>query len=205
MLKPLRSVLAGIVLVAATAAVAAPPGPKDINVRVERDGNTFTVAAELTVAANGDEVWDVLTDFDHMAQILSNVDASRIANRDGNRFEVVQKSHASAGLIRMSMDSVRQVELTPKREIRSRLVKGDLKSSDFQTLVNDEGALTRVTVNGKFVAGALGGAAITSETVQAQTQRQYQELREEILRRKAGVPPPPCLLAKNCAQGAPTS
>jgi hypothetical protein len=31
-------------------------------------------------------------------------------------------------------------------------------------------------------------------------QRQYQELREEILRRKTKEPAPPCLLAKNCAQ-----
>jgi carbon monoxide dehydrogenase subunit G len=30
------------------------------------------VFAQLTVAANGDEVWDMLTDFDHMAQILQN-------------------------------------------------------------------------------------------------------------------------------------
>ena len=205
MLKPAWIAMAALAFAASMPASAAPPSPKDINVRVERDGNTFTVSADLTVAANGDEVWDVLTDFDRMAQILSNVDASRIANRDGNRFEVIQKSHANAGFIKLSMDSVRQVELTPKREIRSHLVKGDLKSSDFQTLINDEGSVTRITVNGKFVAGGLGAAAITPEVVQAQTQRQYQELREEILRRKAKEAPPPCLLAKNCAQGSGSS
>jgi len=196
-----RIVVAAMALGTSIAVGAAGAGAKDINVRVERDGNTFTVSTELTVAASGDEVWDVLTDFDHMAEILSNVDVSRIANRDGNRFDVIQKSHAYAGPIRLSMDIVRQVELTPKREIRSRLLKGDLKSSDFQTLISDEGNVTRVTVNGKFVAGALGGAAITPERVQAQTQQQYQELHDEVLRRKSGLPPPPCLVAKNCAPG----
>ena len=203
MLKPFSNLVAAIAfIVLPVFAWAAPPGGSAITVQVDRDGNTFAVAAQFTVAASTDEVWDVLTDFEHMAQILSNVDASRIANREGNRFEVIQKSHASAGLIRVSLDSVRAVELTPKREIQSHLIKGDLKSSEFTTRIADEGGITRITVSGRFVAGGLSAAALTPETVQAQTQRQYQELREEILRRKAKEPPPPCLLAKNCTQGS---
>ncbi len=205
MSNSLRIIGAAVAIAAAVLALpvaAASPGGKDIVVHVEKDGNAYAVTTELTVAASIDEVWEVLTDFDHMAQILSNVDASHVANRDGERFEVIQKSHASAGLIRISLDSVRQVELTPKREIRSHLIKGDLKSSDFSTRIADEGGVIRITVNGKFVAQGLGAAAITPEAVQAQTQRQYQELRDEILRRKAKEPPPPCLLAKNCASTA---
>ena len=184
------------------AAHAAQPAGRDINVRVEKDGNAYVVTTELTVAASVDEVWAVLTDFEHMAQILSNVDASQIANRDGNKFEVIQKSHASAGLLRVSLDSVRQVELSPKQEIRSHLLKGDLKSSDFTTRIAEEGGVIKITVQGKFVAGGLSAAAINPETVEAQTRRQYQELRDEILRRKTNQPPPPCLLAKNCTQAS---
>jgi carbon monoxide dehydrogenase subunit G len=181
-------------------AFAAPPGGGDIAVHVERDGNAFMVAAELTVAASTDEVWEVLTDFDHMAQILSSVDFSRVANRNGKRFDVIQKSHGSAGLIHVSLDSVRAVELTPKREIRSHLTTGDLKSSDFTTRIAKKGGVTRIAVRGRIVAEGLSAAAITPEAVQDQMQRQYRELREEILRRKAREPAPPCLLAKNCAQ-----
>ncbi len=173
---------------------------RDITVHVEKDGSAFVVSAELTVAANADEVWVVLTDFDHMAQILSNVDASQIANRDGNKFEVIQKSHASTGPLRISHDSVRQVELSPKQEIRSHLLKGNLKSSDFTTRITEENGGIRITVHGKFVASGLSASAITPEAVESQTRRQYQELREEILRRKANEPRPPCLLAKNCTQ-----
>jgi hypothetical protein len=38
--------------------------------------------------------------------------------------------------------------------------------------------------------------------VQSQTRRQYQELRDEILRRKTNEPTPPCILAKNCTQAS---
>lgn len=192
-------------LIAAAALIASPLttdaaqfAGEDITVEVDKDGSTFTVSAELTVAADADEVWSVLTDFDHMAQILSNVDASRIANRDGDKFDVIQKSHASAGLLHISLDSVRRIELSPKQEIRSRLLKGDLKSSDFTTRVVEHGNVVKITVHGTFVVAGLMGAAITPETVGAQTRQQYEELREEILRRKAKQPPPPCLLAKNC-------
>jgi len=174
---------------------------RDITVHVEKEGSAFVVTAALTVAANADEVWAVLTDYDHMAQILSNVDASQITNRDGNTIEVTQKSHANVGALRISQDSVRQVELSPKHEIRSRLLKGSLKSSDFTTRIAEEDGGIKVTVHGKFVAGGLSAAAITPEAVESQTRRQYQELRDEIRRRKTNEPPPPCLLAKNCTEG----
>jgi carbon monoxide dehydrogenase subunit G len=193
------TLIAAVALIASPlAADAAQFAGNDITVHVDKDGSAFTVSAELTVAADTDEVWSVLTDFDHMAQILSNVDASRIANRDGNKFDVIQTSHASAGLLHISLDSVRQVELSPKQEIRSHLLKGDLKSSDFTTRVVPDGSVVKITVQGKFVASGLTGAVITPETVEAQTRQQYEELREEVLRRKAKQPPPPCLLAKNC-------
>ena len=188
-------------LAQAALAPAAPGNGSDATAHVTKDGATFTVEAQFTVAATPDEVWEVITDFDRMAQIVTAVDSSKVVSRDGNVIQVAQKSHASAGLVKLSTDSLREVQLTPPKEMHSRLLKGDLKSSEFTTRVVDEGGgLTKVSVAGKFVAGALTAGVITPETVEAQTRRQYQELREEILRRKAKEPPPPCLLAKNCTQ-----
>ena len=176
--------------------------PQDVVVHVTRDGAAFTVEADFSVAATQDEAWDVLTDFDHMTQILSNVDASRITSRDGNRIEVTQKSHAQAGLLRVSLDSVRQVELTPKTEIKSHILKSnDLKSSDFTTRLAEEGGLIKVTVRGSFVPMGLAAAAANPGAVEANTRRQYTELRDEIVRRKNHEPTPPCILAKNCPLG----
>jgi carbon monoxide dehydrogenase subunit G len=200
--KLLMRYIAATALLALLVRVSSAQPSNDIVVHVEKDGVTFRVDAELSIAAKMEEVWDVLTDFDHMAQILSNVDASKVVNRDGDRFEVVQKSHANAGPLRLSTDSVRQVELSPKHEIKSHLLKGDLKSSEFTTRIAEQGGLTKVNVHGAFVPGGLAAAAITVEAVQAQTQRQYSELRDEVLRRKNNEPTPPCVLTKNCPQGS---
>jgi len=198
----LESLVAIVFLAYSLAASSAPSTGRDIVVHATKDGTTFTVEAEFTVAASLDEVWEVITDFDRMAQIVTSVDSSRIVSRDGNVIQVAQKSHANAGLVRLSTESLREVQLTPNREMHSRLLKGDLKSSEFTTRINDEGGgVTKLTVQGKFVAGGLSGGVITAETVEAQTRRQYQELRDEILRRKANEPPPACLIAKTCPQG----
>ena len=76
-----------------------------------------------------------------------------------------------------------------------------MKSSDFTTRLAEDGGLTKVTVRGTFVPVGLAAAAATPEAVEANTRRQYTELRDEILRRKNHEPAPPCLLAKNCPQG----
>jgi carbon monoxide dehydrogenase subunit G len=200
MAKLTLQLLAAILCLALAPLSAATQGNgTDATAHVTRDGSTFTVEAEFTVAATPQEVWDVITDFDRMAQILMNVDASKIVSRNGNVIQVAQKSHSTAGLLHLSMDSVREISLTPPKELHSRLLKGEVKSSDFTTRVIDEGGgITKVAVSGKFVAGGLSSGFISPETVEAQTRQQYQELREEIVRRKAKEPPPPCLLAKNC-------
>jgi hypothetical protein len=189
-------------LAALAFAVAGPVAAQEIAVQVQKNGDAFEVKAEFHVAASVNESWEVLTDYDNMAKIVSNVNASKIQNRNGNTFEVAQKSHVKAGLLPIYLDSVRQVTLTPPKEIKSTLLKGNLKSSDFVTRVFDDGPQTRVTAEGTFVPTALGAATITVESVISSTRQQYKELRDEILRRKNGQPTPPCILAKNCSQSS---
>lgn len=167
--------------------------------RAQKGSAGYVVDASFTVAASPDLVWDVLTDFGQMAQILSSVDASKVVNRKGNEFDVEQESHATAGLVRVSLLNVRHVTLVPKTEIRSRLVSSDsLKASDFTTRIAPQGDLVKVDVHGTFVPALLAGAVLTPENIEASIGRQYTELRDEILRRKDGQPRPACLAKKNC-------
>lgn len=185
---------------ASSSGTASLPGmSQPVVARARKGSSGYTVDASFTVAASHDLVWDVLTDFDRMAQILSNVDASKIVNRKGNEFDVEQESHGTAGPLRVSLFNVRRVTLAPKTEMRSRLVSSDsLKSSDFTTRITPQGDLMKVDVHGTFVPAFLAGAVITTEGIETQVGRQYTELRDEILRRKNGQPRPACLARKDC-------
>jgi carbon monoxide dehydrogenase subunit G len=158
---------------------------QDIAVQVRKEHSKYEIEFEFRVRATIEQTWSVLADFDHMANILSNMDSSRIVSRDGNRITVAQTSHGNIGPIYVSVDGLREIVLTPPTEIRSHLIKGDLEASDFTTELHDEGAVTRVSGRGKLVVAGWVALALGAERVAAQTRQQYRELREEILRRKA--------------------
>ena len=157
---------------------------EDIDVQVRKERSAYEVRLEFTVPATIEQTWTVLADYEHMAQILSSMDSSRVVSRDGNRLTVAQTSHGKVGPLHVSIDGVREITLTPFSEIRSHQIKGDLKASDFTTSLHAEGSQTRVTVSGRLVAAAWASWTLGAETVAAHTRRQYQELRNEILKRK---------------------
>ena len=165
----------------------------DIVVRAEKNGEKIVINAEMPVHASVAAVWDVLTDYDHMAQFVANVNSSRITDRNGNTLLVAQKSSTAFGLLKFSFDNVRQVELVPHREIRSKLISGDMKDSAFTTrLVSDGAGVTRVINHGEFIPTMWVPPIIGTAFLESETRRQFFELRNEIMRRaaepKAAVP-----------------
>jgi carbon monoxide dehydrogenase subunit G len=171
-------------LLLVSASNGAPRTPDDIEVEVHKDGHLVRVQIDLVVDATRDETWDVLTDYDGMAAFVPTVESSVIVSRDGNNLEVAQKGKAARGPFSMRFANVRRVELTPKREIHSRIVSGDLAPGEVTTRIDSSGPLTRVTVTGVYsphiwVPPVIGPALIASET-----KEQWQVLRKEIMHRR---------------------
>ena len=165
----------------------------DIVVHVKKNGATIIVDVEMMVHASPLATWDVLTDYDHMAQFVANVQSSKITDRKGNTLVVAQTSGTAFGLLKFSFDNVREVELVPHSEIRSNLISGDMKASAFTTrIVSDGGGVTRVVNHGEFVPTMWVPPVIGTAFLESETRRQFHELRNEIMRRttatKAAVP-----------------
>lgn len=168
----------------AVAAHAAAPDARGIAVAIHREGVAFVVDVDLTVDATPQQAWDVLTDYDHMAQFVSNLTMSRIIRRAGDSLEVAQTSRLRFGLIDLHFDNVREIEFVPLREIRSRLVRGDMKASAFTTRLVAEGDMTRITNHGRFIPDRWIPPLIGTIMLEAETRKQFAEFRAEILRRK---------------------
>ena len=166
---------------------------RDIVVHVKRNGATIIVDVEMAVKASPLAAWDVLTDYDHMAQFVANVHSSKITDRKGNTLVVTQKSSTAFGLLKFAFDNVREVELIPHSEIHSKLISGDMKASAFTTrIVSDGSGVTRVLNHGEFVPTMWVPPVIGTAFLEAETRRQFHELRNEIVRRtrapKAAIP-----------------
>jgi Polyketide cyclase / dehydrase and lipid transport len=78
-------------------------------------GQIVSVNLDCPVDAPWPLVWDVLTDYDHMAQFISNLECSGMDNRVDDVLRVHQKGKASRGLLTLTFDNVREIELVRYR------------------------------------------------------------------------------------------
>jgi hypothetical protein len=134
-------------------------------------------------------VWEVLTDYDHMAEFISNLEFSGVKYAEGNMLRVHQKGKASRGPLTLTFDNVREIELVPSSEIRSRLISGDMKASDFVTRIAEVAARVHIVNSGHYTPNMWVPPIIGPALIEAETQKQFGEIRSEILRRSAMVRP----------------
>lgn len=169
---------------ALTVHAALPANDADIDVHVLQNGNRITVDVNMPVQATAIETWKVVTDYDNMAKFVSNLKASRIVEQIDNKLIVMQKGKASHGPLSFSFENVREIFLTPPTEIRSRLISGDLELSEFTTRVVDHGDSAQIVNHGEFVPKVWVPPIVGPAVIEAETRKQFRELRDEIMRRK---------------------
>lgn len=158
---------------------------QDIAVHVRKDGQNIVVDVDCPVDAPPSIVWDVLTDFDRMAQFMSNLQHSGVTNRVDDVLRVHQTVKVSVGLIKLTFDNVREIELVPYREIRSRLISGDLKASESVTRIVEAGARVHIVNSGRFTTKMWVPPYIGPALFESATRKQFGEIRTEIRRRSA--------------------
>jgi len=184
--RPRRFTAAFVVLLAASTPRAASIGPPDdITVTVRKDGDAVLASADRPVRAPRRIVWSVLTHYDHLAAFVTNLQVSEVRAREGDTLQVYQNGRAQRGLISVSFENVREIRLVPQREIRSRMISGTLRSSEFTTRIVDDGNELHILNNGRFVPNVWVPPLIGPAVIEAETRKQFEEIRAEILRRSA--------------------
>ena len=130
----------------------------------------------------------MLTDFDHMAQIVTNLQASRVLSRSATKVIVAQEGRASFGLVSFSFDTVREVELKPFAEIHGRLVRGSMRKMEGTTRLIPESAGTRIVSHGEFIPDVWVPPVVGPSFIEAETRKQFEKMREEMMRRRRLLP-----------------
>jgi len=181
--------LAVLVLVALPPPAWSANANQDIVVRVLKEGPNISVDVDCPVDAPWSVVWEVLTDYDHMAEFISNLEYSGVQDVTGNMLRVHQKGKASRGPLTLTFDNVREIELVSFGEIRSRLISGDMKASDFVTRIVEVAARIHIVNSGRYTPNMWVPPLIGPALIEAETQKQFGEIRSEILRRSALVRP----------------
>lgn len=104
-----------------SARAAVTPDPE---IRVQDQDGTIVVDIAYRLPVSQRVAWEVLTDFNAMAEFVPNMEQSRVLQRDGRRILVEQKGQVSVGILSFSYDSKREIELTPYQMLRSHALSG---------------------------------------------------------------------------------
>ena len=157
---------------------------KDIEVKVAIDGEDVIIDVAFSVQVTPQKAWEVLTDFDHMAEFVSNLQFSKIIDSSKNTLYVSQKGVAKHALITFPFESVREIRLTPVEKIRSRLLSGSMRKLEGMTRLFPEGDHTRITYHSDTFPGVWIPPIVGKSFIEHETREQFQEMRDEMLRRK---------------------
>lgn len=160
---------------------------KDIEVDVSVNDGTVIIDSKFRVAATPQEAWTVLTDFEHMADFISNLESSKVLGRSGNKVQIEQKGKAVHGLLSFSFETVRELQLTPFEKIQSRVLSGNLKKFDGVTRLSADAAGAWIVSHAESIPDAWIPPIIGPSFIEGEVREQIQEMHNEIMRRKQEV------------------
>lgn len=170
------AVAPGLVCAAAAAA---------IETRIERQGEYITVNASVLMQVDARIAWEVLSDYDNLAQFIPDMKSSRIVSRDGNRVLVEQKGEFGFFFYRQPVDVVLEVMEEPRRRIDARRISGNIRDlrTHYELEASDAGV--KLDYVGRFIPEFSVPPLFGMPMVRRIVERRFRAMVEEIVRRDA--------------------
>jgi carbon monoxide dehydrogenase subunit G len=187
-MSPTRSARRGIVILIAACAAATglpPAAAQEISIEAGREGDfiTFTASAELKVERR--TAWEVLSDYDHLADFIPDMKSSRVVLRTSDGAMVEQKGEFSFLFFHQPVDVVLAVYEEPQRRIVARAVAGNLRDMEgrYELLASGQGV--RLSYSGRFTPDFYLPPLIGMPIVRNVMAKRFRAMVAEILRRDA--------------------
>lgn len=162
------------------AAFAAAP---ELTVTVDKRGKSFVVDASVDFAVPLPTAWEVLTDFDHMAAILSNLSSSQIVSRSEQTLVVRQEGVARFGIFSYPFASEREIRLKPMQRIVTRQLSGNAQSFVSELRVSPGEHGTAVRYHAEIVPDSVIARTFGAPFVRHEVEEQFTALAAEMARR----------------------
>jgi ribosome-associated toxin RatA of RatAB toxin-antitoxin module len=96
-------------------------------VHVERRHGVFQVHADTPVAVDAQTAWQVLTDYNQLAEFVPDMRMSRIISAPGEPLLLEQKGGAGFLLFQVSIEVVLQIDEIPPERLKFHAVSGNMK------------------------------------------------------------------------------
>ena len=157
----------------------------EIEARIERQGEYIMVNASVLMQVEARIAWEVLSDYDHLAQFIPDMKSSRVVSRDGNRVLVEQKGEFGFFFYRQPVDVMLEVVEEPRRRIDARRISGSILELEtrYELEVSDAGV--KLDYVGRFIPEFSVPPLFGLPMVRRVVERRFRAMVEEIARRDA--------------------
>lgn len=111
--------------------------PMDIvepSIQIHDQDGTLMISVSYRVPVSPRIVWSVLTDFEHMAGFVPNLESSKVLKRSGQTLLVEQKGSVELGMLPIHYESTRQINVVAYQSIRSQTLSGDTRLESVTVL-----------------------------------------------------------------------
>jgi len=156
-----------------------------IEARIERQGEYITVNASVLMQVDVRIAWEVLSDYDHLAQFIPDMKSSRTVSRDGNRVLVEQKGEFGFFFYRQPVDLMLEVVEDPMRRIDARRISGNIRELETRYELEASDAGVKLDYVGRFIPEFSVPPLFGLPMVRRVVERRFRAMVEEIARRDA--------------------
>lgn len=171
-----------LMLIWSVAARAAAPDAGEPEVSLKEEDGKYRVIATIHVPVAPGKAWEVLTDFDHMAEFIPYLQASHITQKKGRTWQVEQSGEISIGPFPYRYESQREIALVPYKTIQSRTLSGTM-NVDSVTILIPNGKGTTIRYDARGTPGWSAPASIGLNYMGERVKAQFTAIRAEILKR----------------------
>jgi hypothetical protein len=159
--------------------------PQEFTFGIVRNGGLITVRASAALKANPRVAWEVLTDYDHLAEFIPDMYSSRVLRRDADGVVIEQKGEFGFLLFRQPVEVTMVVSEQPPRRIVARAIAGNVKDMEgrYELLPLETGL--KLSYFGRFSPDFTLPPLIGMPIIRRSLERRFRAMVEEIERRHA--------------------
>lgn len=178
-LAPLLFALPGLTL------AGTEPELREDEVQVANEKEMYVGRFGFVVAIPPAIAWEVLTDFDHMASFIPNLEASRIVSREDGVFRIAQRGTMDYGPFTFHFESERRVEARQREGVLlSRALSGSAKHMQSEMRLTAEDGGTRIDYRIEMIPGQWVPSGIAGGLLRRQLAEQFSAMAREMMRRQ---------------------
>jgi ribosome-associated toxin RatA of RatAB toxin-antitoxin module len=157
----------------------------EIETQIERQGEYITVYASVLMQVDARIAWEVLSDYDNLAQFIPDMKSSRVVSRDGNRVLVEQKGEFGFFFYRQPVDVMLEVVEEPRRRIDARRISGNIRDLQTHYELKASNPGLKLDYAGRFIPEFSVPPFFGMAMVRRIVERRFRAMVEEIVRRDA--------------------